>query len=80
MKSITPPGNCRSARSCSHESIELLAIRQLALPEEINDFLVADLAGQLVDVVAAVDQLAFVADDVAQARACSRRFLPDLLL
>ena len=36
--------------------------------KQINDFLVADLAGQFVDVVAAVNELAFVADDIAQPR------------
>jgi hypothetical protein len=36
------------------------------VPEEINDFLVTDLAGQFINVVAAINELAFVANDVAQ--------------
>src|SRR4030095_3706362 len=58
-----------------HKSIDLLAIRQLSLPKEVNDFLETDFAGQLVDVVAGVDQLPFVTDDIAQARAvCDNSF------
>ena len=49
-------------------TLELLAIRQFVVPKKINNFLVTDFAGQLVDVVAAVNQLAFVANDVAQSR------------
>src|SRR6266581_8091234 len=51
-----------------HASLEFFAIRQLVVPEKINNFFVTDLPGQLVDVVAAVNELAFVANDVAQPR------------
>ena len=49
-------------------ALQFLAIRQLVVPKKINNFLVTDFAGQLVDVVAAVNELALVADDVAQSR------------
>ncbi len=48
--------------------IQLAAVWQLALPQEVNDFLVVNLAGKLVDIVTAVDELSLVSDDVAQAR------------
>src|SRR5438105_4991399 len=51
-----------------HELVELAAVGQLPFPQEINYFLVADLAGEIVDVVAGINELALVADDVAQSR------------
>ena len=45
-----------------------LPVRQFALPEQVNDFLVTDFAGQLIDIVAGVNELALVADDIAQSR------------
>ena len=68
MKSITGSGNCRSARSACGEFVELAPIRQFLVPKQINDFLVTDFAGELVDVVAAINELTLVADDIAQSR------------
>ena len=45
--------------------IQLGAVRQVSAPEEKHNFLVADFASQFVDVVAAVDELALVANHVA---------------
>src|SRR5438477_5642434 len=42
--------------------------RQFVVPKKINDFLVAHLSGELVDIVTGVNQLALIADDIAQAR------------
>src|SRR6266446_2436321 len=51
-----------------HTALEFFAIRQLVVPKEINNFLVTDFSGQLVNVVAAVNELTFVANDIAQPR------------
>src|SRR5439155_25239150 len=51
-----------------HAALEFFAIRQLVVPKEINNFLVTDFSGQLVNVVAAVNELTFVANDIAQPR------------
>ena len=51
-----------------HAALEFFAIRQLVVPKKINYFFVTDFPGQLVDVVAAVNELAFVANDITQPR------------
>jgi hypothetical protein len=38
------------------EGLKLGLIRKLAMPEEVDHFLVADLAGQFIDVVSGVDE------------------------
>src|SRR5947209_2924966 len=48
--------------------VEFLAIGEAIIPEQKNHFFVADLSGKLVDVVTGVDELALVADNVAQSR------------
>src|SRR4029077_12835655 len=51
-----------------HKALEFFAIRQLVVPKKINNFFVTELSGQLVDVVAAANDLDSVADDIAQSR------------
>ena len=41
-------------------------VREPLVPEEIDDFLITDLAGELVDVVAGVDENAFIPEDVTE--------------
>ena len=53
----------------AHEFIKLAAVRQFAFPQKVNHLLVTHLAGQFVDVVAGVNELAFIANDIAQSRA-----------
>ena len=53
MKSITPSGSSRSARSVLLNLSSFLPVRQPVVPEKVDDFLEAHLAGELVDVVAA---------------------------
>src|SRR5438552_5857784 len=48
--------------------IELAPIWQFPLPQQINDFLVADFAGEIVDIVTGINELALIANDVAQSR------------
>ncbi len=48
---------------------QLLTIRQPIIPKQENNFLIAHPPGELIDVVAGVNELAFVANDVAQPRA-----------
>ncbi len=48
------------------ETLQLLAVRQLPMPEQIDDFLIGNFADQLVDIVPAIDELALVAEHVAQ--------------
>ena len=43
-------------------------VRQVIVMQQMHDFLERDFAGELVDVVAAINQLADVALDIAQAR------------
>jgi hypothetical protein len=50
------------------ELIQLAAVGELAVPEEIGGLLESGLVGQVVDVVAAVEQLASLAIDVAGLR------------
>src|SRR5437667_11556305 len=51
-----------------HAALEFFAIRQFVVPKKINNFFVTDFPGQLVDVVAAVYELAFVANDITYPR------------
>ena len=48
--------------------VKLLAVGEVAMPEEIGRFLKGDLASQFVDIVAADDQPSSLAIDVAQLR------------
>jgi hypothetical protein len=48
--------------------LELCLVRQLLVPEQVNNFLVADLACQLVDVVSGVNQDALFTHDIAKTR------------
>ena len=41
-------------------------VRQLAMPEQVNDLLVADLPGEFVDVVSGVDEDSLLAAHVAE--------------
>src|SRR2546423_15629537 len=50
------------------EFVELAPIWQFPLPQQVNDFLVADFAGKIVDVVAGVNELTLIADNIAQSR------------
>ena len=68
MTSITCSGSGRCSPKCSQQLRQLVARRQAAIPEEIGDFLERGPAGQLVDVIAAVDEFAFFAEDMAQRR------------
>src|SRR6266446_5933218 len=52
----------------AREFVELASIWQFPLPQQVNDFLVADFAGEIVDVVAGVNELTLSADDIAQSR------------
>ena len=49
------------------EGFQLSALRQPLVPEQENDLLETDLAGEFVDVVARVDKLALVTEHIAQA-------------
>ena len=49
------------------QGVEFALGRQAVVPEQVDDFLVADLAGEFIDVVAAVDELADVAAHVSDA-------------
>jgi hypothetical protein len=42
----------------SGERLELSGIRETTMPEEMDDFLIAHLPGELIDIVPAVDELA----------------------
>jgi hypothetical protein len=48
------------------EIVELRAIGETAVPEEKGDLLEGGLPGQLVDVVATIDEAAFFSEDVAE--------------
>ena len=48
--------------------LQFLTIRKPIIPEQEDHFLVADFPGQLVDIVTAINQLSFVANDVTQPR------------
>src|SRR5213075_166108 len=50
------------------EFVELAPIWQFPLPQQVNHFLVTDFAGEIVDVVAGVNELTLIADDIAQSR------------
>src|SRR2546423_104474 len=50
------------------EFVELAPIWEFPLPQQVNDFLVADFAGKIVDVVAGVNELTLIADNIAQSR------------
>ena len=39
---------------------QLALVRQPLVPEEVNDFLVADLSGQLVDIITSVNENTFL--------------------
>ena len=67
MKSITPCGNSRSARSAVVSASSSRCVRQPAVPEQMDHFLVADFAGEFIDVVAAIDELADVAAHISDA-------------
>ena len=68
MMSMTPFGQIpRIAASVVFNSASSLLVGQMIVVQQVDDFLVSDFAGQFVDVVAAVDQLADVALDIAQA-------------
>ena len=65
---ITASGRPRLASSLRCKSASSARVRQVADPEQMGDFFERGLAGQLVDVVAAVDQPALFAEDVAERR------------
>ena len=48
------------------KSFQLFPVRQSAVPEEIDNFLVADLSGQFVDVVTGVDQRSFLPEHITE--------------
>src|SRR6267378_67 len=50
------------------EFVELPPIWQFSLPQQVNDFLVAGFADKIVNVVAGVNELTLIADDIAQSR------------
>src|SRR5439155_13644635 len=52
----------------AREFVELAPIWQSPLPQQVNHFLVTDFAGEIVDVVAGVNELTLIADDIAQSR------------
>ena len=78
MKLITPSGSSRSARSAVVSSFEFVLVRQPAVPEQMDHFLVADFAGEFIDVVAAVDELADISAHGIRCGFRRRRFLQDL--
>ncbi|MEI9896669.1 MAG: hypothetical protein WDN28_23110 [Chthoniobacter sp.] len=67
IHSMTPCGNSRSARSAVVSRSSSCAVGSRFVPEQVDDFLVADLAGQFIDVVAAVNELADVSAHIADA-------------
>src|SRR5438270_4108888 len=45
--------------------VELPPIWQFPLPQQVNDFLVADFAGKIVDAIASLNVLTLITDDIA---------------
>ena len=52
-QSTTPCGSSRSARKRGGQLVQFGAVGQAIVPEQVHDFLVADFAGEFIDVVAA---------------------------
>ncbi len=61
------------ARDALLELFELGGVRQFAVQQQVADFQEVGLGGQLVDGIAAVQQDAFIAVDIGQARFAGRR-------
>ena len=56
---VTPAG--RASRA---QPVEFGSVRQFALPEQVADLFVGGLARELVNLIAAIDETAFFAEDV----------------
>jgi hypothetical protein len=64
---LDPPRKFAFATQLSLKLVKLRAIRQRAMPEQVNDLLIGGLAGKFVDVIAGVDENSFFSKHIAQA-------------
>ena len=67
IKSTTPRWKLAFATQLRLELVKLRAIRQRAMPEQVDDLLVGSIAGKFVDVVAGINENSFTSKYIAQA-------------
>ena len=68
MISMTPCGQIASGGQARLQFGQFLAIGQMIVVEQKNNFFVGNFSGQFVDVVAAIDQFADIAFDITEPR------------